>query len=715
MDEAHIDTTVDNHNNEIEKTHENDEVTEDYSTGHHASLSNSNLVSSAVVVSSDPGTVYLEQGGVALAELLPGSVNIPTTATGEATYVHYGNDGNVVIATESGSYDGNGISMATLTHSSPTMATDQQLAALSQFTSHIEHHSDHVTGHDQSTLYVISEDSSATQHGDDVEHHQDGGHLKKSYPCDVDGCSKQFSTPYRLKAHTRSHTGDMFECDTQGCEKSFITQSDLNKHSKTHSGMKPFHCGQEGCGKVYTTAHHLKVHERAHSGEKPYKCNFDNCGKAFATGYGLKSHTRTHTGEKPYTCPDHECDKAFKTSGDLQKHIRTHTGERPFKCPFESCNRAFTTSNIRKVHMRTHTGERPYVCEYEGCPKSFASATNYKNHTRIHTGERPYVCQVEGCEKRFTEYSSLYKHHVVHTHNKPYTCNICNKTYRQASTLAMHKRTSHGDMSAIISDETVAFVSSSDGEPELKRQRVEYTTAVSDGHTYSVVMSDDSSAVAAMQAINHSLGNMTHQMTDATGVSGHITIPVTITTDSQLQGVPVVLTETPPNTIMESGNEHEITTAGQCMTSQSNVAVSRLDSVSIVPATLVNSGYNTMSRFIPAENVTYVYATMTSEDDAENHPDVTSNNGVETGYDATQAEHAYDEISHTIENADSTIHVVKSSVEHCTSPRDMTEQVLQQDFVQDHTTSGSRDKQLDHVDVVLTRSSEEHAISSSSF
>lgn len=61
------------------------------------------------------------------------------------------------------------------------------------------------------------------------------------------------------------------------------------------------------------------------------------------------------------------------------------------------------------------------------------------------TGEKPYVCTVQGCGKRFTEYSSLYKHHVVHTHSKPYVCNHCGKTYRQTSTLAMHKRTAHGE------------------------------------------------------------------------------------------------------------------------------------------------------------------------------------------------------------------------------------------------------------------------------
>jgi len=60
------------------------------------------------------------------------------------------------------------------------------------------------------------------------------------------------------------------------------------------------------------------------------------------------------------------------------------------------------------------------------------------------TGERPYVCEVPGCMKRFTEYSSLYKHNIVHTHQKPYTCQLCLKTYRQTSTLAMHKRTVHG-------------------------------------------------------------------------------------------------------------------------------------------------------------------------------------------------------------------------------------------------------------------------------
>ncbi|XP_042092938.1 zinc finger protein 76 isoform X7 [Ovis aries] len=190
-------------------------------------------------------------------------------------------------------------------------------------------------------------------------------------------------------------------------------------------GDRAFRCGYKGCGRLYTTAHHLKVHERAHTGDRPYRCDFPSCGKAFATGYGLKSHTRTHTGEKPYKCPEELCSKAFKTSGDLQKHVRTHTGE------------------------------------------------------------KPYVCTVPGCGKRFTEYSSLYKHHVVHTHCKPYTCSACGKTYRQTSTLAMHKRSAHGELEATEESEQALYeqqqleaASAAEESPPPKRPHIAYVSEV---------------------------------------------------------------------------------------------------------------------------------------------------------------------------------------------------------------------------------------------
>lgn len=115
--------------------------------------------------------------------------------------------------------------------------------------------------------------------------------------------------------------------------------------------------------------------------------------------------------------------------------------------------------------------------------------------------------------------------------------------------------------------------------------------------------------------------------------------------------------------MQESG--HEISSD---MTSQSEVAVS------IVPATLVTSGYSTIPRFISADNVTYVYAAMTTEEETENQQEVTSSNSVESTFDAAQADHAYGEITQNMGNADSTVQVVKSSVESCRSPESINEQ-----------------------------------------
>ncbi|NXC52309.1 ZNF76 protein, partial [Aleadryas rufinucha] len=333
---------------------------------------------------------------------------------------------------------------------------------------------------------------------------------------------------------------DGFDVDTINALQQYgrkdLQEEEVQNHRKgQQAGSRAFRCGYKGCGRLYTTAHHLKVHERAHTGDRPYTCDFPSCGKAFATGYGLKSHVRTHTGEKPYKCPEDMCSKAFKTSGDLQKHIRTHTGERPFKCPFVGCGRSFTTSNIRKVHIRTHTGERPYMCPEPGCGRGFTSATNYKNHMRIHTGEKPYLCTVPGCGKRFTEYSSLYKHHVVHTHCKPYTCSSCGKTYRQTSTLAMHKRSSHGELEATEESEQALYeqqqleaAAAADRGSPLKSQHIAFLSEMEEDEEedavptqVSLISQDGTEQVSLSQEELQALGSAISVVTQ----SGALAVP----------------------------------------------------------------------------------------------------------------------------------------------------------------------------------------------
>lgn len=130
---------------------------------------------------------------------------------------------------------------------------------------------------------------------------------------------------------------------------------------------------------------------------------------------------------------------------------------------------------------------------YQPCPPTpvplaapLASPSSHPPpHSPVSPGEKPYVCTVPGCGKRFTEYSSLYKHHVVHTHCKPYTCSSCGKTYRQTSTLAMHKRSAHGELEATEESEQALYeqqqleaASAAEESPPPKQTHITYLSEV---------------------------------------------------------------------------------------------------------------------------------------------------------------------------------------------------------------------------------------------
>uniref|UniRef100_A0A1I8Q337 Protein krueppel n=1 Tax=Stomoxys calcitrans TaxID=35570 RepID=A0A1I8Q337_STOCA len=169
-------------------------------------------------------------------------------------------------------------------------------------------------------------------------------HVENQKRCNY--CERDFQTPFALRMHMRSHTGERpFPC--QYCNKSFKTQSSLSAHTKRHTGQADFVCSV--CGKSFYERGNLDVHMRSHTGEKPHSCSM--CNKSFTRVFLLELHMRTHTGEKPYSCSF--CDKSFRQRSDWKNHLSTHTGVKQFNCNF--CSKGYIKRTSLAQHLRTHS------------------------------------------------------------------------------------------------------------------------------------------------------------------------------------------------------------------------------------------------------------------------------------------------------------------------------------------------------------------------
>lgn len=85
--------------------------------------------------------------------------------------------------------------------------------------------------------------------------------------------------------------------------------------------------------------------------------------------------------------------------------------------------------------------QKPFQCHV--CERKFRQLSTLTNHVKIHTGEKPYKCSI--CEKRFRQSSTLTNHLKIHTGEKPFKCTYCLKLFRQLSTLTNHLKIHTGE------------------------------------------------------------------------------------------------------------------------------------------------------------------------------------------------------------------------------------------------------------------------------
>jgi len=99
------------------------------------------------------------------------------------------------------------------------------------------------------------------------------------------------------------------------------------KRKRAEGGGK-FSCTASGCGVSFPSEFRLRRHTKTHTGERPYVCNWMGegdptpCGKMFAENSTLKRHLQTHTGEKPFRCQHVNCNKDFADNVNLKRHLR---------------------------------------------------------------------------------------------------------------------------------------------------------------------------------------------------------------------------------------------------------------------------------------------------------------------------------------------------------------------------------------------------------
>ncbi|XP_053690663.1 zinc finger protein 182-like [Sabethes cyaneus] len=279
------------------------------------------------------------------------------------------------------------------------------------------------------------------------EHQFDKSIPPDSLCCEI--CHECFKSPWALKVHksNRIFVKQLYYCKL--CHVAYTRKFHLIKHFQS----APNHETPDKLLETTQTIGSKKkktANDRSKNIEPTFACCFLKCASVFESENQLLIHVeqqhaprrKIHLSEQ--TSDNHVCTTCLRNFGSQQLLLlhRNRTLKKVHICSY--CAEAFLIpSKLREHEQLVHSENVPqHPCDL--CNKTFRTANLLKMHRHTHTKQRDFACDKCGAQFRFR--FQLKKHvNGVHPTNFPYECRFCEKKLSTKAKHDLHLRSHTGE------------------------------------------------------------------------------------------------------------------------------------------------------------------------------------------------------------------------------------------------------------------------------